>query len=681
MLDYQLALTNVKFDNTYTNVLRFNTRAEQEAYFNINTLFSNAPNVNFNVGSLYATNVIYDAQESDSINELLCKNYLIVKDNSANKTLNYYYYFVTNAIQESGKRISLSLELDVMQTYYIDLTFSDCNIMRAHLNRFIEVDNNSVKFDGTPTSKLFARESLPKCAKRLIKRTKISANYINGETTFEQWLDENVLCWVYLYLSPQDTYSINHLDQTQYSQAQIEETRIENIDSIKTDENYSVPTNMSVCCFPIYKSDNNELGKDRRIMITNQDDTGDRVYLCAEALNNFLERNGGFSKIYSFKIDYMSPFGGLIPNYEIDENELDYTYLIIKLDTSDNNYYYNAYYRAFLTSSSNFYGLLNIVRERASIGLAPYEVSKPQRFLKSEIIGANKDAKFNPKLLSQDFFEINVTNQSTNGFIYDYQKVNQEIMNLILSDPLTPDTTKQYIRLIPEENNIYIEETAYNLTGLVSDDDLTLTMATSNYQSVLANQKNFYEQAKYNINARAELREYDAYASIGSSLFTLNPFTILGQTYQSGVALNRSAKQKEIDNKNLEFTIDNMKSAPGMVDKAKGNANFYAMTTSFGAFVEEYDILDNEREQINDYMCLFGFSYNQIDNVKNVDNIRKYYNFVRADIEQITNTNLSISNTVRDKIKTCFLNGMRFWNVDTFSYDLENYERWLEDEE
>ena len=39
MNDYQIALTNVNFDDTYNNVLLFDSREIQEAYFKVNTLF------------------------------------------------------------------------------------------------------------------------------------------------------------------------------------------------------------------------------------------------------------------------------------------------------------------------------------------------------------------------------------------------------------------------------------------------------------------------------------------------------------------------------------------------------------------------------------------------------------------------------------------------------------------
>ena len=76
-------------------------------------------------------------------------------------------------------------------------------------------------------------------------------------------------------------------------------------------------------------------------------------------------------------------------------------------------------------------------------------------------------------------------------------------------------------------------------------------------------------------------------------------------------------------------------------------------------------------------MHRYGFTYNQIDNIKNVDNIRVYFNYIKADVENIIGINLS--NTIKNKIREIFRNGIRLWNntSEIFKYDKENYERWL----
>lgn len=76
-------------------------------------------------------------------------------------------------------------------------------------------------------------------------------------------------------------------------------------------------------------------------------------------------------------------------------------------------------------------------------------------------------------------------------------------------------------------------------------------------------------------------------------------------------------------------------------------------------------------------MNLYWYTYNQLDNIKNCDNIRYYHNYIKASITNIYG--VSISNNIRDDIKSRFNQGVRFWNSDNIQYEMENYENWLTD--
>ena len=131
MNDYQIALTNVNFDDTYNNVLLFDSREIQEAYFKVNTLFENAPKCNFKASTLLNTSLTYEADPNIDLANILMSNYAIVKQPNGK----YLYYFVLNAFQNCDNFIRLDLELDVCQTFLTDLTFSDAVIKRYHINR------------------------------------------------------------------------------------------------------------------------------------------------------------------------------------------------------------------------------------------------------------------------------------------------------------------------------------------------------------------------------------------------------------------------------------------------------------------------------------------------------------------------------------------------------------------
>ena len=61
---YQYALTSVQFDSSYENAIRFDTRAQQEEYFKVSTLFANAKSVNFDFGNLINTTLVVKVKKA-----------------------------------------------------------------------------------------------------------------------------------------------------------------------------------------------------------------------------------------------------------------------------------------------------------------------------------------------------------------------------------------------------------------------------------------------------------------------------------------------------------------------------------------------------------------------------------------------------------------------------------------
>lgn len=672
-LDYQIALTNVPFDNSYKNVLRFDTRSEQEAYFQTNTLFSNSPDVNFNVGSLYATNVVYDGNENENINELLNKNYCIVKDKRENATIKYYYYFVTNAKQDCDNRILLALELDIFQTYYIDVLFSDSVIYKAHLNRFVDNGDGTVSFDGTSTSKLFEREDIQNVAKRLTKRTKLN---LYPDTELGNWFNNNVLGWVYMFLDPSHNY--NYIKTSDLSQGQTTFSPLMN-----RTNNGLMPTNMAVMVYPVLK-ENNEIVLYGTNSTKGSFRWGVRRGSLKPLMEEFADLNNGYSYVWSTKFSIYPPFKQL-PDFTYSiHSDFGYEYLSINVgEITDKislrfggyglNFSASTYAFGTVAESGNVFPCMSqmIIAEKEFVP-QNYLCDKQFKFEKNEIVGSNKNVKFNPKLLASDYFSLKVSDSTENGFEYDLQKLNNNDLPFLLTESITPDFTKRYIRI--KESGLYIKETSENLTGFLGSNDNSFAMPTEAYQSMLANNKNFFVQNDLNRKTEALKSGISTGISALSSALTGNLMGVvgsIGQIANTGISYNQSVI-------NEKLTVDNMQNAPSSIVQAKGNVIFECQYSINGIIVEEHDILDNEKEMINDYMCLYGFTYNRVDNIKNVDNIRKIYNFVRADIETINSSNVSISETVRKKFRECFANGVRFWNTDTFAYNKENYERWLE---
>ena len=85
--------------------------------------------------------------------------------------------------------------------------------------------------------------------------------------------------------------------------------------------------------------------------------------------------------------------------------------------------------------------------------------------------------------------------------------------------------------------------------------------------------------------------------------------------------------------------------------------------------------MEGDLKTANDFMNLYGFTFSAIANVRDYVHIRKYHNYIKAQLQSI---NGNLNNVARADLRQRFANGIRFWNSDTISYEYENYELWLE---
>lgn len=677
MLNFQIALTNVKFDENYGNVLRFETRKAQQDYFNVASLFVNKQNVNFNVGALIRTTITYKVQEDESINELLSKNYCIVKDNTPNATLKYYYYFVTSAIQDSAGQLKLDLKLDVYQTYYIDLEFSDCQILKAHLNRFVQGESPfQIKFDGRVESKLFEREDIQNVAKRLVSRKKISLNTFFQQKAINDWLDENVIAWAYAFVDPFHEYKfkVNGTTGAEGETSKFSALFGTQVIPYDAQDEYvgMAPVDIKLRCIAV------PITKSAKFLQIKQGGLANPITIRLDetGLNYFMNYNEGASYVYALKLSPMPPFNKNFSetastfSYEIDANGN----LTIEDDVRGSLTNYKAYFAngiAFDTfEDDNAHGVFSIDYQMPNIQSATIttdeQLTFDKRIFSNPLSHPTKDPKYNPKLLGADYKQFIISDHTANGFEYDVQKLNTNQIQIAYTEPLSPDISRCYIRISnlgDASVSVYSIETTQNYTGFVGANDMSLTLYTTQYQNMLANNKNFYLQNNINFGIQGA----KVAGNIVRGLF--GDVKALTQGGQQALSLGQEMVQ-------FGLTIDNMKNAPASIKNATGNPLLNMMTCPLGVYIETYDILPNEKQIINDYMCMYGFTTNLIGNIKDYDNIRKYYNYIRAEIEEIGGIN--ISNAVHNELVNIFRRGIRMWNVDTFSYELENYENWLE---
>lgn len=674
MLNFQAVLTNVKFDIDCRNVLYFENREAQENYFSVASLFSSAQSINFNAGSLIETTIIYQVQENESINDILSKNYCIIKDNNENATLKYYYYFIKNIMQDSGNQVKVWLELDIFQTYFIDIEFSDCEILKAHLNRFIDNGDGTVSFNGETNSSLFENEELKNFPKRLKKREtyvltsdRIGGGLVPSEISSStlEIMDNNFITWVYVYLN-KSVLNVEFSGTGFPTNAKVFREQV--------NEDYMIMPYV-LLAFPLMKTSSKfYIDMQRRFQLTY---TWDFRSFLANVIPQIQ------SYILDIRLSQTAPFPNMnyFDQYIFKGSTESETITIEDLESQEhsNNTFAEFFPLGKTTNSSGSMACIiythiidtdNEFNLKSGMNSRTVETEIQYSFNKNEIIGSLKNKKFNPKLLSTNFKEIRVGQGLGNPFIYDAQKMNTNKMLLLWRESLVPGITRSFVACInndlEKENSIYNEKTFESLLGASISQDTSFPYSENQLQNYLANNKNFFLQNS--INRIKDLSAGITGAGINAA----------AQNYGAAISGAVGSVSNLITSIiNEQLTVDNLKNAPESYQNLNGNPSLTLGINDNKTYVEIWEALENELEIANDFMCQYGFTVNKIANIKQFVNTRKYYNYIKANIQETSGIN--ISRIVHERFKEMFARGVRFWNVDSFSYDLENYEKWLEE--
>lgn len=662
-LKYEIALINVFWEEEDIDTRFFESVEEQTNYFLMKASGKFSPLSNFPVNNNIDTKIVYKDKNGRDIRELVASNYAVVKrySDETNEVLEYRYYFAY-CKQDSAGQVIVSLSLDDIQTNYFKYkdSINKCEIRRAHLNRFIKHTEGKYRFNNLTNSPLYLKEDLGEFPKRLTSRKKlnIQLDFGYGESKLNKWLNENVSCWNYIFLRGDRTYN-------GYTFA---ETQIEGMLAFNYDE-ANVPINTieyesnilgtgGVICVPVYKTSNR---------IKTRPPRGSFATLDNNSLNFFKEKNNDTSYYLSNKISLRPPFLSDVysegVDYEIVDNDL-----IILRNTSSQLTSEELKIKGcnLMYTGSNGEWLIIVNKSEGQFQTDKFSLSKKIEFTLDEIVGIERDFRLNPKLLSNDFFDFNITNGTAEGFTYDFQKISSEEMQLYYTETLTPDITKAYTRLNTTNLSggyVYYGQSYKAFIGLLYSNDNSIPYDNDALQSMLANNKNYFIQNTFN----RDVGLLKGLFGSGMAGAQGNYSGMLAGGYTSALDYYTSKK-------NQDYDVDNMRQAPSEIKNVNGNALFANDVSEMGIYVEEYEALPQSLESANDYMYQFGFKYNRLGNIGDFDNIRYYFNYIEASINVI---NAPISLDEKRRLKDRFNKGVRFWNSDTIQYDMENYERML----
>ncbi|MGN0961868.1 MAG: hypothetical protein ACI4PF_06710, partial [Christensenellales bacterium] len=529
-----------------------------------------------NINSLLITKQTYINELGLDTNSILSKNYAVIRSlNKDGKPLYYYYYEVQNADIGANNQVVFDLKQDTLQTYYFDsnIKFSDCFISKACLNRFVK-DGTGFRFNTLENSPLFERESIQNVEKRLIKRDVVSL-VKTYQTALDNWYKNNVLGWIYLYINGRHVYNMaesnNSSASARYAFSGLKYTSYTSKDNGYYDSMYNT---LPCLCVPVYKTSNTIKMRNGSIVLN----------FDKSAIDSFINKNSA-DNIYAIKFSIVPPFDISTigaSGWAIEDNDL----IISATNTTISSYIYisdddkiqtvnifkptNGFSGVYgVRAESDYSNAYFYVSQQMNITISiNYDYGQNAFFTKEDIVGSDKNVKFNPKLYNSDYMSLKISDNTQNGADYDILKLGVDgIIQLRYTEALTPDITKKYIRVFKNNDYcIYKTEASENLTGFVNSDDSSLIIETDPYKSMLANNKNFFLQNSVN-------RGFDIAQGVMGVVGSAAQGFIASGGQPAGAAVGavmslagtgmNYAKSKITEN----LTVDNLKNAPNSINE------------------------------------------------------------------------------------------------------------------
>ena len=642
-MKYKIALTSVIWSPDYRNVRRFGSRTDQQTYFNVNTLFTNLPERNLNGGTFYNISINFKTGET-GLENIMSANYAIIKDLAVQDK--YYYYFIQNVNYDSVGQIRVDLIMDVFQTFYLDITFGESMIERAHLNRWTQILTD-YKFSNSINSPFYARDEIRGLSKRVANQTVCTTSPWSPANTLTAWLNENVGGWIYAYLD-KDTYNY---DNDTSSAVLVYDKEPSSGNQIEMDSPYFV-----VYC-PLY------LKSSSKITINGKE-------LSLANFFEFLQAN--MAHVYNIKVTQFTPWcRANAPTATSTSTTLDIT----------------AYSNTTMLGTSKYVGVLT------KQYLKTQYLSKAYTLPQASITKANidtyaKDLAANPKIYNTDYRELKVV-YGGGEYSFDIQKLygssltTQQVW-FDCFEILTPEISPTFISIIPTSSEPIYQNTRLNRIGYLTENDLTIPYSKNQLDVFLANNKNFFKMKEAQYTLMRAQRLTSSFSQMAGGAAGAAGAAIagdIGGAIKTGVMsvlnIGLGALENEMaiytDKQIQSYTLDNMQSGVDALANSNSNTFFTLALTDTMIILQELEALPIDMGRALEDMHENGYIYHRMGNIKDFDNIRSKWNYVKAMCEYIK-TPTKIPNIVRDTIRNALANGVRFWNTDTWDYTQTNLE-------
>lgn len=637
-------LTTVKFNDNYKDACYFSSESVRDA-----ALIGDNPfkpfEINFNYGMIVSTSCVVNVYEG--------QNYIIIKDSESDEK---YFYFIDSVEYLSTNQWRLYLKLDVINQYMVGDAYKNippCLVERAHVNRWA-TNGNRINFNVTNSSEVIVPEFNFDYITE--KRNEVKIRYCSN-TNVNRWLNDNVACWRIFYLDAKHLFKFY-----QYGSSSISEVVV----SSQYDNNFaksymnvngnSVNDEYVTICEPVYKNSSAEI-------YFSNGSWGIRGRW--SGCDNFRNHNEG-NFIYNVKYVYTCP---LDIEQLLGESPLIENKLILSVD--DNNIIVggegeDTQIRGFKFAGNIKFlfaeGMQNPHQDiysyfKGVIGgfgssdkrLENVKVDEQFEFTKSDIIGAKRQNRFEPKRLL-DCKRITLRDSANGEYSYRLLYCATNSIPLKYTEMNNITNNNYYFRVANTGIIPVADET--NWHGVVNTTDYSQQIVNDTYESFIANNKNFQTIRNIGyITSLAKSATSGSLAGIGESLLNFG-----------------------LD----ELKLDNVKNAPNSL---RNTNDTFLMNFKVNGGLKLYVDLETcrqvEEDKYINYLYSYGYKINKIDWISRYINTRKYFNYIKCNIDSI---NMEIPNQCEMEIKRIFSQGVRLWNdyEHMYNYEDENYEKMLE---
>lgn len=598
-----LKLYKVEFDKNHEDVIGFKTKAEQADYFKTRESAS------------FLWEDLTIVKDSDISNIRIKGNYNILQtvnyayfENEIDGVICSYYAFVDRVSYVSYDTVSLSLSIDVWQTYLFSHVLEPSFIERGHVRRWNQDGTADLTYCRTPESVQVGSEYANNYEKCLVCDT------TEGNNTWDMNLDT----WESVQgtdLTYKLLYYVVLLAYDEDSKAPIA--------GVPKATKYPIAQPFTMLILPFFAEKSNSSSPvPLKLILSGAQDGGYAVdfvsfqsFIAKQPLTVGAYLLGDFPVKGDYTISGGGAEGTLYTRF-MDSIRISFNY-----DPQDPSKLVTGY--IFTPNADTLNAFVNSIP-------TPYKSAPMQ---------------YDLKCYMSPYTEYYISQQRGNELVIKPQYLANDCYNK--EDKTVSFTCRRQVSLTDQIKTIYYcDETIDTATGYVN----TATAVQSNNNMPLITDA--YLNYLYTRQASAEAGLFNTYVSgalgLAGAAVTRNIFGGISSAFSTGAGIAQYYAQIE----DLQRTPDNLKQ-PG------NNVILEAENHTIQTTLYRRQIADSELKRLNRYFTLYGYT---VKDYLNFDlNSRKYFNYVQTVDCRVTG---DINEEHIEALQTRYNNGIRIWHYD-----------------